>query len=104
MLRSAALLGLLALGACSFAGADVETRYVDAVTAPCTGEGVHACLRVRPAPEAEWELFYGAIEGFTHEPGFAYVLEVEVRAVEDPPADGSSLAYRLVRVVSKVPV
>ena len=110
VLRPAALSALLALAACSLTEADrgtdsryVQTLTVDAVTAACVGEGERTCLRVKRAPEADWELFYDPIEGFTYEPGFVYVLDVEVRTAEDPPADGSGLAYRLVRVVSKTP-
>lgn len=32
-----------------------------------------------------------------------YVLEVEITEVKDPPADGSSLHYRLVRTVESTP-
>lgn len=101
--RALLLVGSLTLGACSTLGPGetVETLYVDSMTVECVGVAVQQCLRVKRAPEAEWELFYDAIEGFDYEPGFTYVLEVEVREVEDPPADGSSLAYRLVRVVEK---
>ena len=107
--RLFALSILLLLGACSLTDGEgvearyVETLFVDAETAECVGEGVYQCLRVKRDPEAEWELFYDAIEGFTYEPSFRYVLEVEVRAVTSPPADGSSRAYRLVRVVEKTP-
>ena len=59
------------------------------------------CLRVRVAPDTTWRLFYGAIEGFTFEEGYRWRLEVERRRVPDAPADASSVAYRLVRVVSK---
>lgn len=104
MLRpSLLLLGVLALSACSAFGDGVETitLYVDAQTVECVGVGPQECLRVRRAPDAEWELFYDAIEGFEREPGVSYVLRVEVREVADPPADGSSLAYRLVEVLQR---
>ena len=101
--RATLLAGALALGACSAFGEGGEVRRltVDAQTQECVGVAVQQCLRVRYAPDAEWELFYDEIEGFDYEPGFVYVLDVEVRRVADPPADGSSLAYRLVRVVDK---
>lgn len=41
------------------------------------------------------------IEGFDFEEGFRYRIEVERREVADPPADGSSLSYRLLRVLSR---
>lgn len=103
--RPLLLVGALALGACSTFGADgaVETLYVDSATAECVGVAVQQCLLVKRSPEAAWELFYEPIDGFDYEPGFTYVLEVEVETVDDPPADGSSLAYRLLRVLAKTP-
>ena len=71
--------------------------------APCMAVGPSECLQVREGTEAAWQLFYGEIEGFSYEPGYRYVLEVAQRSVANPPADGSSLAYRLVHVVSKTP-
>lgn len=70
---------------------------------PCVGMFPQQCLQVRERSDAPWELFYDGIEGFTYEPGFRYVLRVAERRIPDPPADGSSLAYRLLRVVSKTP-
>jgi hypothetical protein len=78
-----------------------ETMDVDAHRVPCHGEGVTRCLRVRTLPDGTWQLFYQDIEGFTFEDGYRWRLDVERRRVPDPPADGSSVAYRLVRVVSK---
>ncbi len=53
-------------------------------------------------PATAWQLFYDPIDGFAYEPGYEYVLRVAERNVPNPPADGSSVAYRLVRIVSKV--
>jgi hypothetical protein len=68
---------------------------------PCVGVAPQQCLQVRDRPDAPWTLFYDGIEGFTYEPGFRYLLRVAVREVPNPPADGSSLAYRLVDVLAK---
>jgi hypothetical protein len=59
------------------------------------------CLRVRVLPDTSWRLFYDPIEGFTYEEGYRWRLDVERRRVSNPSADGSSLAYRLVRVISR---
>lgn len=84
-------------------GLRVLTLEVFEQRVSCVSEGQHECLRVREQrPDASWELFYGDIEGFAYEPSFRYVLRVAVSQVKNPPADGSSLRYRLVRVVSKV--
>jgi hypothetical protein len=65
----------------------------------CQGEAVQQCLQVREPGQAEWRNFYGTIEGFTHVSGHRYVIEVARRRIADPPADGSSFAYRLLRIL-----
>jgi hypothetical protein len=44
--------------------------------------------------------FYSGIEGFTFQWGHPVTLRVQVEQVANPPADGSSLRYTLVEVVS----
>ena len=78
--------------------------FVGPEKVPCEGAGPMECLQVKYSPEDEWQLFYNTIEGFQWEPGFFYELRVNVYQVENPPADGSSLRYELVEVVSKIPV
>ena len=82
-------------------GRDRMTLEVGLARVPCTGEARTWCLRVRVLPDTAWRLFYGSIEGFAFEEGYRWRLEVERRHVPNPPADGSSVAYRLLRVVSK---
>ena len=41
------------------------------------------------------------IQGFEYEEGFEYVLKVSQIHVENPPADGSSIGYVLIEVLSK---
>jgi len=86
-------------------GASGELRHltleVGPSRVPCTGEARTRCLRVRVLPDTAWRLFSDSIEGFTFEDGYRWRLDVERRRVPNPPADGSSLAYRLLRVVSK---
>lgn len=77
--------------------------WVEPELVECTGVGPMECLQVSYTEGGEPELFYDAIDGFTFTEGTAYVLDVEVTEVADPPADGSSLAYRLVEVVSEEP-
>ena len=85
------------------AGEQVLTFDVAAARVPCVAVGPRECLYVRVRPDPSWQLFYDPIEGFAHEPGYEYVLLVARRTVPDPPADGSSAAYRLLGVVSKLP-
>ncbi len=74
---------------------------VAAEKVPCVGEMEDMCIQVRLQDEEEWQIFYDPIEGFEHEEGTRYTLEVGRRKVKDPPADGSSYAYRLIRIVSQ---
>ena len=82
-------------------GAVRETMEVDAHRVPCTGEARMLCMRVRVPPDTAWQLFYDRIEGFTYEEGYRWRLEVERRRVANPPADGSSVAYKLLQVISR---
>lgn len=93
------------LGACSspFDSTDVKvaTWEIDAQKAPCTAMVPTTCLVIREDPSKEWGLFYSPIEGFTFEPGYRYKVEVEIREIKNPPADGSSSAFRLLRILEK---
>jgi len=83
---------------------DIVTMYVGPELVDCTGVAPQQCMQVKQDPSAEYTLFYGQIEGFTFEPGYEYELQVRVENVENPPADGSSLKYTLIEVVSQTPV
>lgn len=98
-----------------------ETRYggpgervfleVAAQTKPCSHPLVPdmQCLQVREVQyddkglktgtRGEFQHFYDAIEGYTHEPGVRNVLRVHRYTVKNAPADASSNAYVLDRVV-----
>ncbi len=65
------------------------------------GAGPQLCMRIRKSPDGEWQLFYGAIDGFEYEEGYQYEIVVQIDPVENPPADGSSLQYTLVELVDK---
>lgn len=78
-----------------------EVFYVNNKLVDCVGVGPQKCLQVRKSPKGEWTLFYGAIDGFDYEPGYRYKLKVNVTKVKNPPADASSLNYKLVKVLSK---
>lgn len=83
---------------------DIITLYVGPEMVDCVGSGPQQCMLVRTDPNADYEFFYQSIAGFTFEPGFEYELLVQVDTVENPPADGSSLSYTLVEIVSQTPV
>ncbi len=69
----------------------------------CVGAFPMKCLQVREVG-GQWQTFYAPIEGFNFEEGSRYRLQVNVSHVANPPADGSSLRYQLVRVLDKMPV
>ena len=113
MPRILSLLTLLLLTACEPGilpyRSDLEpgewaiTLYVEAHTVACQGEGITRCMLVRESPTGTWGNFYGGIEGFDYRSGFRYTLSVAVREVPNPPADGSSRAYRLLEIVGREP-
>ncbi len=78
-----------------------KTFIVGPQTADCTGVAPMKCLQVKEKPSENWTNFYSNIEGFTYEPGYEYVLQVKTEKIENPPADGSSIKYTLVKQVSK---
>lgn len=85
------------------ASGEVVRMWIEPDLVECTGVGPMECLQVAYTDGGDPQLFYDAIDGFTFTEGTRYVLDVEVTEVADPPADASSLAYRLVEVVSEEP-
>lgn len=78
-----------------------KTIFVREERVDCEGEGPMLCMQVREAESEEWTLFYGRIEGFSYEEGYAYELRVNTEEVKAPPADRPSRKVRLVEIVSK---
>jgi hypothetical protein len=79
------------------------TLHVGPETAECVAIEVRQCLLVKERPSDSWNFFFAPIEGFTFEPGYLYVLQVRGRSIRNPPQDGSSEEYHLLRIVSKEP-
>ncbi|WP_312991819.1 DUF4377 domain-containing protein [Chryseobacterium flavum] len=102
---AAPALALFAMTQCTTtarAGAsDEKTFIVGPQTADCTGVAPMKCLQVKEKASDSWTNFYSNIEGFTYEPGYEYVLKVKTENIANPPADGSSIKYTLVKQVSK---
>ena len=48
--------------------------------------------------------FFNNIEGFNYEPGYEYLLTVSTTKIENPPADGSSIKYTLIKQISKTKI
>lgn len=73
-----------------------ETKTCDA------GVMLKDCYQVKwTEDQKDWEYFYNEIEGFTFELGYLYKLLVSVETISNPPADASSLKYKLIRVLEK---
>ncbi|MGL5336918.1 MAG: DUF4377 domain-containing protein [Enterovibrio sp.] len=79
----------------------IDILLVNDQLVTCVGIAQMQCMQVREVATEPWQYFYQEIEGFTFEPGFSYQIEVSKTKVENPPADGSSLRYKLVRVIDK---
>lgn len=88
------------LMACS-AAKQISTYTIASKTTIGYGVGPMNCMLVKEGDGENWNLFYSQIEGFSYEPGYEYVLQVRKEKIDNPPADGSSIRYRLVKVVSK---
>lgn len=80
--------------------ADEETMFIEHYQAPCYGVGPSLCMVTSDTEGGPREFMYDGIHGFAAEWGHRYQLRVEVSHVSDPPADGSSLRYDLIEVVS----
>lgn len=96
------------LSACSprIDSADVVHMRVNSTTVNCIGEMEGTCLLVQEGNmigTENWEYFYyvDSIEGFSYEHGFIYNLRVRKTEIKNPMADGSSVRYELVKIISK---
>ena len=73
-------------------------------TVPCTGVAPSTCLQVKKPGELDWQRLHGGIDGFTHEPGIAYLLLVRERRVDNPPADMPSRVWVLQEMIGRHPI
>ncbi len=80
-----------------------ETKqvYIASHIVDCIGVGPQKCMLYKESPSDEWTYFYDTIEGFEYEEGYNYKLEVAVSHIKNPPVDGSSLRYTLIKISSK---
>ncbi|WP_088444588.1 DUF4377 domain-containing protein [Flavobacterium oreochromis] len=80
-----------------------KTIYISAETKPCsTGLMETQCMLVKwTKDQKEWEYFYSSIQGFKYEIGNEYELIIKEEKIKNPPADGSSIKYTLIKEISK---
>lgn len=89
-------------GAAVFAVQDIPqivTLNLSPYKLPCMGVGPMLCMQITDAAGVQM-FFYNAIAGFDFQWGHPVTLRAQVETVANPPADGSSLRYTLVEVVS----
>ncbi len=103
ILMMISIMGIM-LSACNLnKKANEKTIYIGAETKPCSaGVMQKECLQVKwTEDQKEWEFFYDDIEGFPYVKGYEYELIISEENVENPPADASSVKYKLIKEVSK---
>lgn len=92
---------ILSLTGCSNDDIKTEQLTIASETRIGMAEGPRNCYLVINRNNKNWEFMYDSIEDFEYEPVYEYVIEVKIEHIENPPADGSSLKYSLIRVISK---
>ncbi len=95
MRRSTLLVPFLLLAAC----ADTHDAVIQPSLAPCTGVASQLCMLVSENGGAP-SLFYDSIEGFSFRWGTEATVRYSIEEIDNPPADGSSLRYRLEQTVN----
>ncbi|WP_062615161.1 META domain-containing protein [Flammeovirga sp. SJP92] len=92
---------LLSCAATKQPSLSTKTLIIGSKQVDCTGVGPQKCYLVKEDGAQEWSNFYGAIEGFDYKEGYEYQIEVAVTEVDNPPADASSLNYKLVKILKE---
>ncbi|MEM7132615.1 MAG: SdrD B-like domain-containing protein [Chloroflexota bacterium] len=85
----------------SISDGQLITLYVGPYREPCMGLVPRLCLQVRRDPSETWQNSFAHIEGFEHQNGYEYELLVLEEQLANPPADGSSIRWTLVDIVSQ---
>jgi heat shock protein HslJ len=78
--------------------------WVNSFTVQCEGVAPMTCLQVQESDSPEpgkWMNFYSSIDGFSFEAGYLYKLRIRKEALENVPADASSVRYVLVELLEK---
>lgn len=95
------------VSSCNSTKLTTANYWVNSAKVDCdAGAGKAQCLKVTKADDyenADWELFYAPIEGFTFEPGYLQKIKVSETQldVKHVPTDASSIKYTLIEVLEK---
>lgn len=104
-MKSLIIFIIVAVGGCSGMNEKGKQLLVNSRKVPCSKVEPVPCLEVKEAgsDSANWLPFNIPIEGFNYEEGYHYTIQVEEMHLADAnlPADGSSIRYKLVKVISK---
>ena len=80
------------------------TFVIEPYRASCPDLAPKLCLLIRRSESGGVEFFYNSISGLQYEWGYRVTARVSWKEISNPPADGSSRAYRLDQVLSREPV
>ena len=67
---------------------------------PCAGENTQWCFLIK-INGGEQQNYYGEIQGLNYEWGYRYTIGAEKIQLTNPPADASSFAYKLKKILKK---
>lgn len=99
-----ALLLILLLSSCNDS-AQQSIIWVSGIKSECSaGAGKMDCMSIYKGENLEnanWETFYGQIEGFEFEEGYLKKIKVSESKIDNPPADGATIQYTMVEELDK---
>lgn len=95
------IISLLLFSACDLFLTNEKEIYIDHYLDTATGMSDCLTMRYKESLTNDWWYFYDGIDGFNFEQSYVYKLKVKTRNIPNPPADGSSIEYSLVEVLSK---
>ena len=79
----------------------VKEVIVASYRVDCVGVGPQTCYLYKENQEDEWKFFYSEISGLDYEPGYEYVIKVQVKVSGNDYQDASDYDFELIEVVSK---
>jgi len=82
--------------------AESKTIWVAHRRVDCVAVVPQKCYLIKETQYEDWRFWYGEIEGFDFEEGYAYEIRVVERKIEDPPADAPAVFLELEEVILKV--
>lgn len=102
---------LMALSGCASKKLQItsaEIWWINGSKVDCSGVGPVKCLQIQKSDTLQpgnWQNLYTEIEGFNFQSGYLYKVKISESKLEPSkiPADGSSIKYKLVEILEKMP-